>query len=59
MKAIYRAYMFARKKTSESTENINYAKVSRLLKKQIAQNGAVDFKVVIRKGKAVIKAVKE
>ena len=59
MKAIYRAYVFARKKTSESTDNINFAKVSKLLKKQMAEKGAVDFMVVIRKGKAVIKTVKE
>ena len=59
MQAIYRAYVFARKKTTESTENINYAKVSRLLKKQMAEKGAVDFKVIIRNGKAVIKSVKE
>jgi hypothetical protein len=59
MKAIYRAYVFARKKTSESTDKINFAKVSKLLKKQMAEKGAVDFKVVIRKGKAVIKTVKE
>ncbi len=59
MQAIYRAYVFARKKTTESTENINYAKVSKLLKKQMTEKGAVDFKVIIRDGKAVIKSVKK
>ena len=59
MKAVYRAYVSARKKTNEPTDNISYAKVSKLLSKQVQEKGAVDFKVVIRQGKAVIKSVKE
>lgn len=60
MKSVYRAYLAARKKTNEPTENISYEKVSRLLKKQLeTKTGVKDFKVVIRKGKAVIKTVKD
>ena len=60
MKSIYRAYVTARKKTNESTDNITYSKIAALLKKQAAEkNDITDFKVVIRNGKAIIKTVKE
>ena len=60
MKAIYRAYIAARKKTNEPTDNVSFAKISALLKKQVAEKqGVNDFKVVIRDGKAIIKTVKE
>ncbi|MCK9458066.1 MAG: hypothetical protein M0R80_00105 [Proteobacteria bacterium] len=60
MKAIYRAYVTARKKTNEPTDNLTYAKIATLLKKQSAEKaGVTDFKVVIRNGKAIIKTVKE
>lgn len=60
MKSVYRAYLAARKKTNEPTDNISFDKVSSLLKKQLAtKQGVKDFKVVIRKGKAVIKTVKD
>lgn len=59
IQSVYRAYMSARKKTNESTDNINLQKISSLLKKTEKEKGGVsDFKVVIRNGKAVIKAVK-
>jgi len=58
MKAIFRAYVSARKQCNENA-NVSYDKVTNLLKKQMAANGNVrDFKVVIRDGKAVIKTVK-
>jgi hypothetical protein len=60
MKAIYRAYIAARQKTNESTDNVSFAKISALLKKQVAEKpGVNDFKVVIRDGKAIIKTVKD
>lgn len=60
MKAVYRAYIAARKKTNEPTDNVSYAKIAALLKKQVAEKSDVgDFKVVIRNGKAIIKTVKE
>ena len=52
--------MAARKKCNEPTENIDFEKVARSLRKQVeAKGGNVDFKVVIREGKAVIKLVKD
>jgi hypothetical protein len=60
MKAIYRAYVTARKKTNEPTDNLTYAKIATLLKKQATEKADItDFKVVIRNGKAIIKTVKE
>ncbi|MCP4678305.1 MAG: hypothetical protein GY854_22895 [Deltaproteobacteria bacterium] len=59
-KKIYRTYVAARKKCNESTDNLTLEKVTRSLKKQHnAKEGNVDFKVVIRGGKAAIKAVKK
>ncbi len=59
-KAIYRTYLAARKRCNEPTENLTLEKVTRSLKKQLAaKDGQVDFKVVIRGGKAAIKAVKK
>ena len=58
VKAIYRAYAAARKKTNEA--GVSFEKVSTLLKKQMeSKKGIKDFKVVIRGGKAVIKTVKD
>jgi hypothetical protein len=60
LKAIYRSYLAARKKTGESTDGISFEKVSTLLQRQLAaKDGVKDFKVVIRGGKAVIKTVKD
>ncbi len=59
-KKIYRTYLAARKKCNESTDNLTMAKVEKSLKNQHkAKGGDVDFKVVIRKGKAIIKTVKK
>jgi hypothetical protein len=57
---IYRTYVAARKKCKEPTGNLSLAKVAKSLeKKAVNSKGNVDFKVVIRKGKAVIKTVKK
>ena len=58
-KTIYRTYLAARKKCKETT-TVSFEKVAKsLAKKYEASNGDVDFKVVIRKGKAVIKTVRK
>jgi hypothetical protein len=58
-KAIYRAYVSARKKSGENAD-VSFKKISNLLRNQMAANKSVkDFKVVIRNGKAVIKTVKK
>lgn len=60
IQSVYRAYVTARTRTNEGTENISLKKISNLLKKTDAAKGGVsDFKVVIRDGKAIIKAVKQ
>jgi len=60
MQAIYRTYLAARKKTNEPTDNVSFAKIEALLKKQVAEKSDIkDFKVVIRDGKAIIKTVKD
>ncbi|MFH1267549.1 MAG: MXAN_5187 C-terminal domain-containing protein [Planctomycetota bacterium] len=59
----YRTFMAARKKTGEPTSNMNYDKVMRQFEKKIPdfkkRHGCrdVEFKVVIKDGKAKIKAV--
>jgi hypothetical protein len=59
IQSVYRAYIAARKKTNERTDNISLQKISDLLKKtEKAKGGVSDFKVVIRDGKAVIKTVR-
>ncbi|MCP4606088.1 MAG: hypothetical protein GY847_37185 [Proteobacteria bacterium] len=59
-RAIYRTYITARKKCAESTENLSLEKVTKSLRKKLdATGGDVDFKVVIRNGKAAIKTVKK
>ena len=59
IQSVYRAYLSARKKTNERTDNISLEKIADILKKTDKSKGGVsDFKVVIRSGKAVIKAVK-
>ena len=60
LKSIYRRYLAARKKCNESIEGISFKTVaSSLNEKYGASKGCVDFKVVIRGGKAVIKTVKK
>lgn len=56
--AIYRTFLEARKRTRESTDGVSFEKIKRSLEKQYnAKAGRVDFKVIIRNGKAVIAAV--
>lgn len=58
-KAIYKKYLIAKKRCNESTDKLTYQKVAKSLQNSYAKSGnAVDFKVVIRNGKAVIKTVK-
>ncbi len=58
--SIYRRFLAARKKCNESTENISMESVKKSLNAKIkSETGVVDFKVVIKGGKAVIKTVKE
>lgn len=60
---IYDAYVTAKKRCKESTEGITIEAVEQSLRRQVPQlikdHGAksVDFKVVIKDGKAVLKAV--
>ncbi len=55
---IYRTFLAARKRTQESTDGVSFERVKKSLEKQYsAKGGRVDFKVVIRDGKAVIAAV--
>lgn len=55
---VFKTYLLARKKTNENVEGLTYEKVRASLEKQfVAKQGKVDFKVVIRDGRAVIKSV--
>jgi hypothetical protein len=59
LQSIYRAYLTARKRCNEPTETVTFDKLAQSLRKQAAAKGeSVDFKVVIREGKAMIKLVK-
>ena len=59
-RAIFRSYVAARSKCNEPTENLTLDKMTKSLEKQYAEKGGnVDFKVVIRKGKAAIKTIKK
>lgn len=56
---LYRRYLAARKKCNESVENVSFDSVAKCLNAKLkAEGGNVDFKVVIRGGKAIIKTVK-
>ena len=56
--ALYRTYLAARKKCNEPTTKITLDKVARTLRAQyVAKKGQIDFKIVIRNGKAMIKSV--
>jgi len=63
MKSVYKAYLTAKERTGEKVENLSFETLSKTLKKQAEsvsakhQNKQIDFKVVIREGKAVIKTV--
>ncbi|MCU0662016.1 MAG: hypothetical protein MUC50_06785 [Myxococcota bacterium] len=57
-KQVFKTYLAARQKTNEPMEGITFEKVrASLVKQHEAKGGKVDFKVVIRDGHAVIKAV--
>ncbi len=58
-RSVYRRYLAARQKCNESTDNVSFESVARSLNaKARAEDGKVEFKVVIRDGKALIKTVK-
>ena len=63
VKRIYDAYLTAKKRCRENTAGLTLEAVEQSLRKQVPQlmkdHGAksVDFKVVIKDGKAVLKAV--
>ena len=59
-KAIYKRYLAARKKCNQSNDDISFSKVAKSLgKKLVSANGEVEFKVVIKKGKAAIVSQKK
>jgi len=63
MKRLYRAYVSAKNRTGESTDGLTYDRLVRTLRKQVpsiqAKTGCkrVDFKIEIKQGKAILKAV--
>jgi hypothetical protein len=63
LKSVYDAYVSAKRRNKEDTSKMNYDSVAASLRKQVPelmkQHGAksVEFKVVIKDGKAVLKAV--
>jgi len=63
MQRLYRAYVSAKKRTGESTDGLTYDRLVRTLRKQVptiqARTGCkrVDFKIEIKQGKAILKAV--
>lgn len=57
--SLYRRYLAARKKCNEPVENLSFDTVAKSLNAKLkAEGGHVDFKVVIRNGKAIIKTVR-
>jgi len=63
LRALYEAYVGAKRRLRESTEGLTYEAVANSLRRQVPeilathQAKSVDFKVVIKGGKAVLKAV--
>jgi hypothetical protein len=63
LKAVYDAYVTAKRRNQEDTSKMNFESVAANLRKQVPellkQHGAksVEFKVVIKDGKATLKAV--
>jgi hypothetical protein len=63
LKEVYDAYLMAKKRCNEDTSRLSYDAVASTLKKQVPEilkkhNAKdVDFKVIIKDGKAVLKAV--
>ena len=59
-KEIYQNDLAARKRCNQSTDDVSFRQVAKSLNQKYVNNkGGVDFKVVIRKGKAVITAVRK
>jgi hypothetical protein len=63
LRVVYDAYVTAKRRNKEDTSKMSYESVAENLRKQVPellkQNNAkaVEFKVVIKDGKAVLKAV--
>lgn len=63
MRRLYKAYVGAKERTGESTDGLTYDRLVRTLQKQVptiqARTGCkrVDFKIEIKQGKAILKAV--
>ena len=63
MRALYEAYVAAKKRCNEDTSKVTYEAVARSVNKQIPEIARlykareVEFKVVIKDGKAILKAV--
>ena len=63
MKAIFDAYVTAKKRCNEDTSKLTFDQMAQTLRKQVpelmkAHNAkSVEFKVVIKDGKAVLRAV--
>jgi hypothetical protein len=63
LRAIYNAYLTAKKRCNEPTQGVTFESVAASLKKQVPQimrdykARGVDFKVVIKDGKAILKAL--
>ena len=61
VKALYNAYVAAKRQCKEPTEGITYDSVAATIRGQMPelmkQHKQVDFKVVIKNGKATLKAV--
>ncbi|MFH2009761.1 MAG: MXAN_5187 C-terminal domain-containing protein [bacterium] len=63
MRQLYKAYISAKERTGESTEGLSYDRLVRTLQKQVPaiqeKTGCthVDFKIEIRQGKTILKAV--
>ena len=63
MRALYEAYVTAKRRCNEDVTKVTYESVAKSVAKQIPEISArynareVEFKVVIKEGKAVLKAV--
>ena len=63
MRSLYQAYLAAKKRCNEDTSRLTYEAVAKSVRKQIPdlmakfQAKAVDFQVVIKQGRAILKAV--
>jgi hypothetical protein len=63
LRKLYDTYLVARQRCGEPTEGISYDSVARRIRSQVPQlmekHGArnIEFKVVIKGGKAVLKAI--